>query len=45
MKGFLKKFIRKIAEENNKSFGSDKLDCCGLNSNSGKEKKNNSKNK
>ncbi|WP_186430546.1 LDCC motif putative metal-binding protein [Clostridium sp. BSD9I1] len=45
MKAFLKKFIRKIAEENDKTFGSNKLDCCGLNSNNDKNKKDSSKNK
>jgi hypothetical protein len=28
---FLKNLIKKIEEENNKSFGNGKLDCCGLN--------------
>lgn len=45
MKKFLKKFITKIAEENNKTFGTNKLDCCGLNSNNDKNKKHNTKNK
>lgn len=45
MKAFLKKFIRKIAEENDKTFGNNKLDCCGLNSNNDKNKKDSSKNK
>lgn len=45
MKAFLKKFIRKIAEENDKTFGNNKLDCCGLNSNNVKNKKDGSKNK
>lgn len=45
MKAFLKKIIRKIAEENNKTFGANKLDCCGLNSNNDKNKKDGSKNK
>ncbi|MCY6485566.1 LDCC motif putative metal-binding protein [Clostridium aestuarii] len=40
MKKWFKNFIKKIAVENEKSFGSEKLDCCGLNTN----KKNNNKN-
>ncbi|UZQ48905.1 LDCC motif putative metal-binding protein [Clostridium kluyveri] len=28
---FLKKLIKKIEEENNKTFGAGKLDCCDLN--------------
>lgn len=45
MKKFLKKFIKKIAEENSKTFGTNKLDCCGLNDNNDKGKKDNTKNK
>jgi hypothetical protein len=28
---FLKKFLKKLEEENSKSFGNGKLDCCNLN--------------
>ena len=28
---FIKKFLDKLAEENEKSFGSGRLDCCDLN--------------
>lgn len=40
---FLKKLIKKIEEENNKAFGSGKLDCCGLNKPSNSNKKNTDK--
>ncbi|MBM7871143.1 hypothetical protein JOC70_002641 [Clostridium pascui] len=45
MKAFFKKFITKIAQENNKTFGNNKLDCCGLNSDNDKNKKDGCKNK
>lgn len=28
---FIEKFIKKLSEENEKSFGNGKLDCCELN--------------
>lgn len=28
---FLKKFLQKLEQENGKSFGNNKLDCCDLN--------------
>ncbi|MDF2678091.1 MAG: hypothetical protein K0Q97_2428 [Bacillota bacterium] len=28
---FIENFIKKLGEENDKSFGNGKLDCCGLN--------------
>ncbi|MCY6356176.1 LDCC motif putative metal-binding protein [Clostridium sp. ZS2-4] len=31
MKKWFNNFIKKIAEENKKSLGTGKLDCCGLN--------------
>lgn len=31
MKKFLKNFIKKIAEQNDKTFGNGKLDCCDIN--------------
>lgn len=31
MKNFFKNFLKKIADENKKSFGNGKLDCCELN--------------
>lgn len=31
MKKILKNFLKKIADENKKSFGTKKLDCCDLN--------------
>lgn len=31
MKKWFKNFIKKIADENSKNLGNQKLDCCGLN--------------
>lgn len=31
MKNSFKKFIKKIAKQNDKNFGNGKLDCCGIN--------------
>jgi hypothetical protein len=31
MLSFIKNLIKKIEEENNKTFGAGKLDCCDLN--------------
>jgi hypothetical protein len=42
---FLKNLIKKIEEENNKSFGNGRLDCCGLNKPSNVAKKPENKNK
>lgn len=42
---FLKNLIKKIEEENNKSFGSGKLDCCDMNKLSNTNKKTINKNK
>jgi hypothetical protein len=36
MANWLKKWLDKLAEENNKAFNGKKLDCCELNSNSNK---------
>ncbi|WP_096635787.1 LDCC motif putative metal-binding protein [Clostridium cochlearium] len=44
MKNFLKNFIKKIAEQNDKTFGSGKLDCCDINK-SNNTKKVDNKNK
>ncbi|MDS1004157.1 hypothetical protein EXM63_10135 [Clostridium botulinum] len=33
---FLKKFLKKLEQENSKSFGTNKLDCCDLNKNNKK---------
>ena len=30
---WFKRFIERLGETNKKEFGSEKLDCCGLNSN------------
>ncbi|WP_326906765.1 LDCC motif putative metal-binding protein [Sedimentibacter sp. MB31-C6] len=40
LKKIYNNFIKKLAEENNKSFGNEKLDCCGLNRNDDNTKKN-----
>lgn len=45
IKDYFKKSIKKIAEENSKTFGSGKLDCCGLNSSNNESKKVKDKNK
>lgn len=42
MKKFLEKFIKKIADQNEKSFGSGKLDCCDLNKSNNTPKGSNS---
>lgn len=31
MKNFIKNFLKRIADENKKSFGTGRLDCCDLN--------------
>ncbi|GAA0730163.1 hypothetical protein GCM10008905_31120 [Clostridium malenominatum] len=36
MKKFLKDFIKKIADQNSKTFGNGKLDCCDLNKSNNK---------
>lgn len=49
MKNFLKDYfknsIKKMAEENEKSFGKGKLDCCDLNKSNNAIKKTNNENK
>lgn len=45
LKNYFKKFIQKIADENSKSFGSGKLDCCGLNKTNNATKKSDAKDK
>lgn len=37
LKEMLKKLINKIGEENNKSFGNKRIDCCDLNKKNKKE--------
>lgn len=44
MKKLFKNFIKKIAEENDKSFGNGKLDCCDLNKSNNTSKKVEAKN-
>ena len=39
MKNFFKNFLKKIADENKKSFGTKKLDCCDLNKSKGTTQK------
>lgn len=41
----LKKFIKNLAEENNKTFGSSRLDCCDLNKSNNNSKETSEKNK
>ncbi|MEW9093488.1 MAG: LDCC motif putative metal-binding protein [Clostridiaceae bacterium] len=45
MKKFLKDFIKKIADQNSKTFGDGKLDCCDLNKTNNTNNKANDKNK
>lgn len=45
LKSYFKNFFKKIAEENNKSFGNGKLDCCDLNKSNNGEKKDNTNKK
>lgn len=45
MKKFLEKFIKKIADQNAKSFGNGKLDCCDLNKSNNTTKESNTNNK
>jgi hypothetical protein len=45
IKDYFKKSIKKMAEENEKSFGNGKLDCCDLNKSNNTAKKANTKNK
>lgn len=45
MKNFLKNFIKKIADQNSKTFGDGKLDCCGLNKPNNTSNKADNKNK
>lgn len=45
LKNYFKNFIKKIAEENDKSFGNGKLDCCDLNKSNNAIKKTNTENK
>lgn len=40
----LKNFLKKLEEENSKSFGNGKLDCCDLNKSNNTNKKTNNKN-
>ena len=40
---FLKDFLKKIEEQNNKSFGKNKLDCCDLNKKNNTERNINNK--
>ncbi|MEA4827207.1 LDCC motif putative metal-binding protein [Clostridium sp. JNZ J1-5] len=41
MKKWLSNYIKKLAEENSKAFGNEKLDCCGLNRSNNNKKANN----
>lgn len=45
MKKWFENFIKKIAKENQKSFGNKKLDCCGLNNSKSINKSSNKKTK
>lgn len=45
IKEYFKKSIKKMAEENEKSFGNGKLDCCDLNKSNNGAKEANSQNK
>jgi hypothetical protein len=45
MKKFLKNLIRRMAAENEKTFGTGKLDCCDLNKSSNPVTKNETKTK
>lgn len=36
---FIKNFLKKIEEQNNKTFGKSKLDCCDLNKKNNTSKK------
>lgn len=38
---FIEKFLKKIEDQNKKSFGEGKLDCCDLNKKDDAEKKEN----
>lgn len=38
LKNSINKFLEKIADENKKTFGGEKLDCCGLNTEKKKSK-------
>ncbi len=40
-KNFLKKIIEKIANENEKNFGNNKLDCCNINKDKGQKNEKN----
>ena len=42
---FIKNFLKKLEEANDKSFGSGKLDCCGMNKPNNIPKKAENKNK
>ncbi|WP_341877934.1 LDCC motif putative metal-binding protein [Defluviitalea saccharophila] len=41
----LKKFIKNLAEENSKTFGNNRLDCCDLNKSNNSNNKKSEKNK
>jgi len=45
MKIFFKNLIKKIADQNNKSFGNGKLDCCDLNKSNNGAKETDTNNK
>lgn len=45
IKNYFKKSIKKMAEENSKTFGNGKMDCCDLNKASNAVKKQNNSGK
>lgn len=45
MKNFFKNLIKKIADQNSKSFGNGKLDCCDLNKSNNGAKRTDTNNK
>jgi hypothetical protein len=42
---FIKNFLKRLEEANEKSFGNEKLDCCGMNKPNNLPKKAENKNK
>lgn len=42
---FIKDFIKRLGEENSKTFGDKRLDCCDLNRTNNTDKKTNNNNK
>lgn len=45
IKEYFKRAVKKMAQENEKSFGNGKLDCCGLNKPNNTAKKPNNQSK